>query len=250
MTVLLQTRYPLIQFQRFRGKINIQRPKVPHYDRALVSAVSQPIFKEPINNKDCFKNIKKSALEPEVNPYNVIIAREVHNWLEHSKMVGIFHLNSMPSDDIFKVRVALHKQNIHLKSYGKKIIKMATENTPYEAIVELFDSKHCIVFCPEEKVNTLLKITKKVPQMILLAGIVQNTLMSRNEFHKYAQLNLQTSQVQLVNLLNMAGGKILQNLEAHQNAFVNVLDVYVKSKEVTVDGDSKAVEKISPAIEI
>ncbi|XP_055919957.1 39S ribosomal protein L10, mitochondrial [Eupeodes corollae] len=242
--VFLQSRTPLVQFQRFRGKINIQRPQKPHYERARVMAVTQPIYEKPPPSKNCFE---KTIKPDELNPYNKIIAKEVFNWLEHSKMVGIFHLNPISEDELFKIRVALHRQNITFKRYGKKIIKMAVDNTKYEAIVPLFDSNHCIVFSPEANVATLLKITRKVPQMLLLGGILENRLLSRNEFVNFANLpNIQVAQAQFVSVLNMAVGQLVQNLEAHQNSFVNILDVYAK-QDVSVAGEVVADKTLEAA---
>ncbi|XP_055386020.1 39S ribosomal protein L10, mitochondrial [Condylostylus longicornis] len=237
---LLCVQLPLLYAKRFRGKINIQRPRQPHYERAKILAVTQPIFPKPDLKKKCFeKNV--DALR--VNPYDEIIAKEVFNWLNHSKMVGIFHLNSITSDEIFKVKVALHKQNMHLKTYGKKIIGKAVVDTKYEAIYQLFNSNHCFVFSPEEKVSQLVKITRKVPQMILLAGIIQDRLLSRNEFVEYAKLpDLQAMRCELVNVLNMVGNQIITNLESHQKNLINVLDAYAKGENNTnknIEEDTK-----------
>lgn len=249
--LFLRTSSPIIQFQRFRGKINIQRPRQPHYERARVIAVTQPIYPEKQKTMDCFKkrsDLHLSAIkQPEENPYNKIIAREVLNWLNHSKMVGIYHINSISSDDLFKIRVQLHKENMHLKSYGKNIIKLAVEDTKYEAILPLFDSNHCIIFSPNQQVAKLLKLTKKVTQMILIGGIVENTLMSRNQFIEYSKLpDLQTMRSQFVNVLNMASGQLVNNLEAHQKALVNILDVYAKD-ENTSSVDEKEADSITSA---
>lgn len=218
----------MLHLLRYKSKINIQRPKQPHYERALFNAVTAPRYPEPSKTLTCFE---KRTRNVEENPYNDIIAREVRNWLEHSKMVAVYHLNSINSDDFFDIRVQLHKQNMQLKMYGAKIIRKAVENTRYEAILSIFESQQCIVFSPEKKVFQLLKTTRKVPQMILLAGIVDDTLLSRNEFMNYAQMpNLQSVQSELVHTLNNAGSNLVRNLEAHQNSFVNVLDVYAKEK--------------------
>ncbi|XP_075152963.1 mitochondrial ribosomal protein L10 [Haematobia irritans] len=219
---------PLLQFQRYRGKINIQRPRQPHYERAKIIAVTTPRYPEPPKTSTCFEKRTRTVQE---NPYNDIIAREVHNWLVNSKMVAIFHLNSIKSDDFFDARVMLHKQNMQLKMYGEKIVRKAVEGTRFEAILPLFACQPCIVFSPEPRVSQLLKITRKIPQMILMAGIVNDTLLSRNEFVEYAQLpGLQSAQAELVHTLNMAASNLVQNLEAHQRNFVNVLDVYAKGE--------------------
>ncbi|XP_061398157.1 large ribosomal subunit protein uL10m-like [Musca vetustissima] len=219
---------PLLQFQRFRAKINIQRPRQPHYERARVIAVTTPQYPEPPKVSNCFEKKSRTVQE---NPYNDIIAREVYNWLSNSKMVGIFHINSIKSDDYFDARVLLHKQNMQLKQYGQKIVRKAVEGNRFEAILPLFDAQTCLVFSPEPKVAQLLKITRKIPQMLLIAGIVDDTLLSRNEFMQYAQLpGLKSAQAELVQTLNMAGTSLVQNLEAHQKNFVNILDVYAKSE--------------------
>ncbi|KAL5285913.1 hypothetical protein ACFFRR_007534 [Megaselia abdita] len=191
-----------------------------------------PFYKEQPKTLTCFQKSKHQLEVEQENPYNRIIAREVLNWLNHSKMVAIFHLNSINSDDFFNARVALHKQNMQLKVYGKKIISMAVEGTKFETIEPLFDSNHCIVFSSEEQVSKLLRLTKKVPQMVLMAGIVQNRLLSRNEFTDFASLpDLTTARAQLVGTLNMAGGKIVEDLEAHSKNLVNILDIHAKGDQ-------------------
>ncbi|XP_044251189.1 large ribosomal subunit protein uL10m-like [Drosophila takahashii] len=128
---LAKTSTPALQFLRFRGKINIQRPKEPHYERARVIAVTHPKYPEPPKAKSCFRTRAERTQQQQQleNPYNEIIAREVRNWLDHSRLVAIFHLNSITADEIFRVRVQLHKQNLHLKSYGSKIIGQLTRRT-------------------------------------------------------------------------------------------------------------------------
>ncbi|XP_067624731.1 large ribosomal subunit protein uL10m [Eurosta solidaginis] len=228
--ILLSCRTPITQTQRFRGKINIQRPRAPHYERARVLALVQK-YAEEKKQKDPTKNCfvpRKRNVDAE-NPYALVIAREVRNWLQHSRMVGLYHLNSIKEDDLFPIRVQLHKKNMHFKAYGKQIMKTAVEGTQFEAILPLFENRTCIVFSTEQHVGQLLRITRRCPQMILLAGIVDERLLSRNEFMAYAQLpGLQAAQGELVQTLNMAASNVVQQLETHQKNFVNVLDVYAK----------------------
>ena len=229
----LRTQLPGLISKRFRGKINIQRPRAPHYERARVLAVTQPIYKpKPVNEK-CVKDLEVSAAKPE-NPYERIIAREVVNWFEHSQFVGIFHVNSVSQEELFKMRVELHKKNISLKSYGPKIMKMALTNTKYENTLPLFEASYCILFAPEAKnVKDVLRITKKVPQLILLAGVLENRIMSRNEITQYAAMpSLQVAQAQLCNVLNSAASGLVHNvLDAHSKQLVQILDVHKDNLE-------------------
>ncbi|CAD7079769.1 unnamed protein product [Hermetia illucens] len=238
---LLQARLPLAEFRRFRGKINIQRPRQPHYERARVVAVTNPIYPAPPTNQNCFKESEHKLKTKIHNPYNDIIAREVRNWFEQSKMVAIFHENSITSDDLFKVRVALHRENMQLKSYGLAVIKNALENTKFEAVLSLFCSHHSIVFSSEAKVARLLRITKRTPQLILIGGIVENTLLSKNEFTNFASMpSLPVAQAQLVSVLNSAAGQIVNNLESHQKSLVNMLDAHAKREDGTGDSSTQS----------
>lgn len=238
-SVLLEIQLPVLQFKRFRGKINIQRPRKPHYDRALFNAVTKPIYDRPKLTDECFQWQQKEAIvrKEKINPYEQIIAKEVANWFAHSKLVAIFHVNSISADDMFKARVNFFKQNMHVKLYGKSIMRQALDNTKYEAILPLFEAKNCIIFSPDQKVSQLLKIVKKTPQLTLLAGIVENRLLSKNELVQFAALPpIDIVRAQLVSLLQNAGGNnIVNSLQTHQSNLCQSLDAYAKSEEKVID---------------
>lgn len=226
-----------LQLKRFRGKINIQKPRAPHYERALFNAVTEPKIPKPKITELCYNNqLAPAKIQPATkivdNPYEKIIAKEFFNWLEHSKFVGIFHLNSINSEDLFKARVAFFKQNMHLKMYGKSIIRLGIQETKYEAILPLVQTKNCFVFSAESKPAKVLAITKKIPQMILLAGIAENRLLSKTQIVDYANLSdLTTCRAQFVAVLNSIGGGLVQHMQTHQQQLTAMLDAYAVTGE-------------------
>lgn len=228
----------------FRGKINIQKPRAPHYDRALFNAVTEPFIPRPTITQECYqKRLEKEFVGANVkpdNPYETIIAKEVLNWLNHSKLVAIFHVNSIKADEMFKVKVAFHKENMHVKAYGKTILGKAMQGNQYEPLLPLFCSSNCIVFSEEPKIGQLLKIVKKTPQLILLGGVVENRLLSKNELIDLAKLpNLTTARAQLVGVLNSVGAGLVGNLQAHQTNLCNLLDLHAKPKNSDDDDGTK-----------
>ncbi|XP_062551089.1 large ribosomal subunit protein uL10m [Armigeres subalbatus] len=244
---LLQSWPPLVSFKRFRGKINIQRPRQPHYERARVIELVKPVYKQPDFNAPCQDAGQSKINQKVVNPYEKIIAREVRNWLDHSKMVAFIHSNSIRQEDFFKAQVALHRHQISVKSYGKSIIQQAVEGTKYEAIQSLFNVKTVIIFCPDEsKIRQLLAVLKKTPQFVLMAGIIQGQFLSKEEFIGFASLpDLTTARAQLAAVLESAGAKIVSDLECHQNQLVNVLESYVRhenEKSGASSGESDETE--------
>ncbi|XP_070509184.1 large ribosomal subunit protein uL10m [Chironomus tepperi] len=241
----LTAQLPNLAFKRFRGKINIQRPKQPHFHRALILAMTKPIYPKKERVIPCpldESKFKKKAVE--VNPYEVILAKEARNWFDQSKMVGIVHINPINGEEFFKAAVALHKQGMKIKKYGNSLLKLAVQDTKYECILELNQNKFFstgFIFCTEHnKVNTMLKVLKKIPQMTLLCGIAEGQLLSKNEFIAYGNMpDIQIVRSQFVNVLNLAGSQLVQNLQSHQTNLVNILDAHVREN---TKSDAKEVK--------
>lgn len=219
---------PTIQIQRYRGKINIQRPRSPHFQRQLELDFTKYLI--PAKKIDPVERCKKEKLKINhdlalENPYQRIIANECRNWFDHSKMVAIFHLNPMSSDDMFKIQVPLQLSNMYIKRYGRSILRMAFENTGYEALMPLFQSQSLIVFSAETQVSKLLKLVRRTPQFILLGGIIEGRLLNKEDFTNYSKLpDLQTARAQFAQLLLSAGSNITSQLNQHQSILVQHLD--------------------------
>lgn len=226
-----------LQFVRFRKRINIQRPAPPHYERAKVLKVCRPYYFDPRKGMAladlCEKPIEvEPAVESVENPYERILAREVLNWFNHSRLVAFFHSNPISADDRFQVNIMLKKQNMHLKQYGKKVVRMALEETKYEPVLTLFTSRNVMVFSEEPQVAKLLKLKKRMPQFILMAGIVDDRFMSVNEMEKYRNMpDLPTAQAGLVAVLNSAAVQLTQNLMHHQQTLLGHLRKHIELQQ-------------------
>lgn len=162
------------QQKRFRGKINIQKPRKPHYLRALVNEFLTPFYPLRSEGKKleelCNKVGEKTKKEKqdEYNPYQRIIAREVRNWFDNSKMVAICHQNSMTAGDQFELAVPLKRANIYFKRYSNKIMRLALTDSPYAATLPLYTSYFCVMFGSDTNVGAFEKIIKKFPSIILI----------------------------------------------------------------------------------
>lgn len=215
------------------NKLFIQRPRQPHYERARVIAVTNPIYPPKQMIQPCPDSSLKSRKEKEDNQYETILAREVRNWFDHSQMTAIVHINPINGEDFFKARVAFHKDGMQLKKYGGTVMEKAVIGTKYEVLLSLTGlPTFCtgFIFSPDhKKVNSILKILKKIPQMHIMCGIVDDRLLSKTEFTDYAKMpDITMARAQLANVLNMAGSHIVQRLETHQSNLVNILDAHVR----------------------
>lgn len=185
----------------------------------------------------------------EDNQYENILAREVRNWFDHSQLIGVLHVNPINGEDFFDARVAFHKDGMQLKKYGNGIMTKALVGTKFETLLPLnrvVTFSTAFVFSTDHKrVDSIVKILKKFPQMHLICGVVENQLLSRNELIEYSKMaSIDVARSQLVNVLNMASSQLVQNLNAHQSSLTNILDAHVRenskpAEEVKADEPEK-----------
>ncbi|CAB3230875.1 unnamed protein product [Arctia plantaginis] len=230
--VLLPIQSPLLIAKRFRGKINIQKPKKPHFERQLLIDFSKPIYGIPKYKMPdallCDRG-EKTRRKNIDNPFERILANECLNWFNTSKMVVFVHLNSISMEDKTPIFATLAKNNMHLRRYGKKIVSMATKGTRYEAVNHLFTSHQEIIFGQPENAAKMFQILKKTPQMVIMAGIIQDRLMSKNELLEFSQMaNIDAARSQLCAVLDSAGSCLVRQLNQSQHTFVGYLEKHVE----------------------
>lgn len=238
----------LVQCKRFRGKINIQRPRQPFYEKALFDAVTRPIYKpdsliEECREKEVLK-LQRTQREHQTHPYQTILARELFERLDTAKMIILCQPQSYTNEEIFKTRVALHQKAIEYKVYGKAIVTEAIAGTKFEAMIPLFDVRTAILYSKEVHVAHTFKVLRKFPQLIVLAGVVEDRLLSKNELVNYSNLqNIQTVRAQFAASLNAPGNSIVTSLQAHQSNLCYLLEAYAKSlREAKVEAPTDVQE--------
>lgn len=168
---VLQTLSPVVIAKRFRGKINIQKPRKPHYHRQLLLDITKPVYGPPKHELPDFVLCDRGEkrIRPEIdNPFERILAKECLDWFNTSKMVVFIHVNSISMEEKTPIFAALRKNNMHLRMYGKKIVSMATKGTRYEAVNHLFTSHQNIIFGQPESAEKMFKILKKTPQLVVM----------------------------------------------------------------------------------
>lgn len=176
---------------------------------------------EELCRKAIKANNKRKTLKEMANPYEKIIAREILNWFDSSKLVAICHQNSMTQEELFELKVPLKRANMIYKQYSQKLMKLALTDSPYAATLTLYKTSFGVIFGSDTNVTDFQKIVKKFPQVILLAGILEGQVLNKDDFLRYGKMDLTTSRMHLVQLLQSAGGNNLnQQLTHHQSTLV------------------------------
>ncbi|XP_068621448.1 large ribosomal subunit protein uL10m [Battus philenor] len=230
--VLLQSPATFLIAKRFRGKINIQKPRKPHFQRQLLIDLSKPVYGPPkyklpdVVLCDKIKSDQKTEIK---NPFERILAKECLDWFNTSKMIVFLHMNSISMEDKTPIFATLKKNNMHLRTYGKKIVSMATTGTRYEAVNCLFSSHQNIIFGQPENADKMFKILKKAPQLVVMAGIIQDRLMSKNELVEYSKLpSLEVARSQLCGVLHSAASCLVGQINQSQQTLVSHLEKHLE----------------------
>ncbi|KAK9301425.1 hypothetical protein QLX08_006244 [Tetragonisca angustula] len=216
----------LYQQKRYRGKINIKKPKI-YFKKRVLNELLTPFFVNPNKDKSleqfCIESEEKEIEKP-LGPYDQIIAREVRNWFDNSKMVACLHVNSIKELDVFDIKVALFKENMHYKYYGTHIVNHVIKNSPYEAVAPLVSKCTSFVFSPVINTVKLEKIIKKSKKMFVIGGVLEGLVLNSSDFLKYGQMDMVSVQLGLVQILQNAGGLNLNGqLTHHQTMLVSRL---------------------------
>lgn len=160
----------LHQQKRYRGKINIRKPKI-FYKKAVLNKLLTPFFINPNDGKTweefCAESITPKEEAP-LGPYEQIIMREVRNWLDKSKMIVCLHVNSIKQLDMFDIEVALFKQNMRYKRYGNRIVQHAIKDSPFEAFAPLISNYTAFIFSPEIQTTAVEKILRKSKKLHII----------------------------------------------------------------------------------
>lgn len=221
--------------KRFRGKINIQRPRPAFYERALVEAATKPYYDRVPLVEEC-REMQEAKRLPRtekfvrpMHPYEQILAKELFERLNTAKMILFCHTNSYTSAGIFDTQVQMYRLNVHMKTYGQKLLRGATEGTKFESIIPLFGAPTCIIYSTENQVAKTLKILKKARALIVLAGIVEDRFLSSNQLIEYSNLpSLDIVRARFAADLYSSGNSVVSNLQSHQNNLCYMLDAHAK----------------------
>ncbi|KAL1458496.1 hypothetical protein WDU94_008641 [Cyamophila willieti] len=238
-------------------KINTRKPRAWSYEKQLILDICKPkyppnaSFNLPVEQR-CQKSVsrlwllEKRGLNEE-NPYEKILAKEILELFETSKMVAIVHTHSMLAETKFEVHVAYKRLGMQVRDYyGRHTIEMAVRDTKYASILPLFKISETLIFSPEVKVDALLSTMKKTPQLTLMATIVDGQLLSKTETEFYASTNLATQQALLVQTINSAATSLTTSLNQHAQTLVGYLDQHAGSAGSS-GGSSDNAEGISQA---
>ncbi|GAB6033185.1 YmL10 [Chamberlinius hualienensis] len=200
---------------RHKSKPRIQKPRIPHWIKLQVLETTKPVFIPDVIEDHCSQ--KNATTSSELSTYERLLGQEMLQLLNDSRMVGIYHVNSITERAYYPLKRMMFYEKMRMEIYNKHIVLNTLKGTKYEAITPMYITNTRFLFGEKVDVNALINIQKKWPAFILLAGIVDNRLLSKDELVTYSKLkNLDTVRAQLCATLASPALSMSQSLNYHQ----------------------------------
>lgn len=117
-----------------------------------------------------------------------MIANDIRHIFTDNSMVAVFHYNDLTVSEWDGLRTKLEKKSVRIKVIPCKVTARALESTKYKNMGLLLRGSSAIAYSKEPQLSDLLSITKPEPKLLLLGGVVEDTLMTPEGFKSHSNL--------------------------------------------------------------
>lgn len=165
-----------------------RNPRDPHFDRKRMLEVCKPIYLPDFQAE--WETCSKNALMPEIqaHPYEKLLCMQLKKKWEASRMICFYHMNPMTTKEKRAVHHMFFKKDLFLHVYSSEVVKLAVKQTPFQCVMDLFESSTVLVLSPNTSIKDVLQLSKKTNFVILLAAIVDNVFYSKSQLESIAKL--------------------------------------------------------------
>ncbi|OQR73023.1 hypothetical protein BIW11_10001 [Tropilaelaps mercedesae] len=230
-----------VRFRRIRSR----NPPEPHFERKAMIEVCKPII--PRKEVVC-GNLTAVYEERQPHPWNILKAKRLRTALEEAQMILFFHKNSINAENDFLVHNMLFKKELYLQTYiSNEVIRLAIKDTFLANATPFTTSRNAIVVSPHQNIATVFSLAKKMPQYLLLAGVIDRTFLSREQLQWLASVpSIQSVQAVTSRLLATPTLGLYGNLNHHQHRLAGLLAEHSKGTSTTnPDSNLTAFDQIA-----
>ncbi|KAL8176064.1 UNVERIFIED_CONTAM: hypothetical protein K2H54_020188 [Gekko kuhli] len=223
---------PSFQLVRHGSKAVTRHWKPMHFSRQKLMEVTEYIPPKPLIAPECMPRVE---VEEEEHGFVKLLSRQVEQMFLENNMIAVCQYNGAPMGEIVLMKHRLRKYNIHAKFFPSEVVRKVLMESKYKNLFPLFVGRTVVLVSPETRAQEMLRVLKSVPQIVLLGGCVDNTLLSREGFANYAKLSsLGTTQGAVVGALSLLPSQTSTILQRGPTHLTSLLDQYVKQQ--TGDG--------------
>lgn len=221
-------------------KHNIKHPRPVHMERRLMEAVTQPVHPNKLNNMGRVCSVMERddldmfAPRPSVSQkemYEAFVVREAKKIFESNNMIIAFQPEALDGRKKTQICNKLHAAGFSAVFYPIDLLRQAVDLSKWQNMTLLLQSETVVVVSQDSRVPELLNITKKIPELILLGGFVDDVLLTREGLARYARLpSINELHCELSTVLSLSLNSSRNSLEMQQRSLLNNLDSHRKQR--------------------
>ncbi|XP_025059531.1 39S ribosomal protein L10, mitochondrial [Alligator sinensis] len=212
-----------------------------HFERQKLMAVTEYIAPRPLVPPRCI--VPPVVPFQEEDGYEKLLRRQVGEMFRDSKMIAVCQFNSPSNDEMQLVNYHLLKHNIRVKRFPNEIMKAFLSESKYKNLLPLFVGNNILLVSPETKAKEMLRILKRVPEVVLLGACIENTILSRQGVLNYSKLpSLELAQGQVAGALALVPSQMCTVLQSNSVRLTALLNQYIKQQN-DGSGDTGKMEE-------
>lgn len=221
-----------------RSNFTTRKAKNKVLPRRIFEIVTQPILPEMLEPplKECsYKNFQKLKAEravEEENLYEQFLVRQCQKMFSDNKMIIVCGRLPATKRDTMLLGKAYKRSDFNMQMWSNEIVKKTIADSKWENLNPVITQHNCFITSPDIRVKDALKIAKKTPQIFVMAGIIENYLLSKDELAHVATLPSHDQLLgQTVWLLGSTAGKTHSLLSSHQQELSRSLSQFISDQQ-------------------
>ncbi|XP_046326470.2 39S ribosomal protein L10, mitochondrial-like [Haliotis rufescens] len=212
---------------------NIQKPRPSTRERRLFEAITQPILLPELQQQQSVKDKQTHpGKDEQPGTYEKFLIRQCKKMFEDHNMVIVCQPLPMSENDKREIRNRFREAGMDLLHYSNKLMRPAVMDTRLTNLFPFLICHNLFIVGEDSQLADMVKITRRVPQLHILGGVVDNYILSKEALIRYSKLPpLDVTRGQLVTLLNMGATKTHSLLGNHQEKLSRNLEQYIKDHQ-------------------
>ncbi|KAI4903657.1 hypothetical protein NFI96_033592, partial [Prochilodus magdalenae] len=238
---------PLVQNIRHGSKAVTRHRKPMHFLKQKLMAVTEYIPPKPTAPPGALaEQTRKTDQESGLVK---LLKKEVETVFNECKMIVVVQNNATSAEDMLLLKHRLHRHDISIKFFPNQVLRSFLPASQYSNMQPLFIGQTAMFVSKEPKVKEMVQVLRSSPQMILLGGCIENTLLSHEGILNYSKLpSITTVRGELVGGLTLMTSQTVSMLQRHPAHLSALLQQYIKQQQ-SADAAEPTVQESSPKTE-
>jgi len=243
---------PQVSWQSVRGiqrrarRVSVREYREPDYPLKKLLTACEPYILPEFRPK--YETCESVGFDPKLlideHPYNRLLAQDLKRELEACQMIVVFHLNPIEQERRRYAKCAWEHSGMYLRRYNAQTREMGMRHTRFSTLLDIMTERSQLLFMNNLNLKEMISINRKYPEFVMLAGAVDDQLLSRDRILKLRDMpSIDVMRAQLTHTLSLASQTLSQNISYQTSLLSRNLNALVDQQKKSQDSDSnKSVE--------